>query len=64
MIFKVPELIAEVTRGMTFLPGDLIATGTPAGTVLDSGGTWLRPGNTIRCEIERLGLLENTVGPI
>jgi 2-keto-4-pentenoate hydratase/2-oxohepta-3-ene-1,7-dioic acid hydratase in catechol pathway len=62
MIFKVPQLIAEITRGMTFQPGDVIATGTPSGTILDSGGAWLRHGNTVRCEIEALGAFENTVG--
>lgn len=62
MIFKIPQLVAEITRGMTFLPGDVIATGTPSGTILDSGGEWLQPGNVVRCEIERLGAFENVVG--
>lgn len=62
MIFKIPQLVAEITRGMTFLPGDVIATGTPSGTILDSGREWLQPGNVARCEIGRLGAFENVVG--
>jgi 2-keto-4-pentenoate hydratase/2-oxohepta-3-ene-1,7-dioic acid hydratase in catechol pathway len=63
MVHKIPELVAEITRGMTFLPGDIIATGTPDGTAMDSGATpYLERGDVVRCEIESIGVLENPVG--
>ena len=63
MVHKIPALVAEITRGMTFHAGDIIATGTPEGTAMDSEGTpYLRPGDVVRCEIERIGVLENPVG--
>lgn len=55
MIFPVPEIIAYVTAVMTLEPGDLIATGTPAGV-----GP-LAPGAVVRVEIEGIGALENRV---
>lgn len=55
MIFDVPRLIAFITEVMTLEPGDLIATGTPAGV-----GP-LAPGATVRVEIEGVGTLENRV---
>ena len=62
LIFSVPQLIADLSAVMTLEPGDLISTGTPAGV----GGArtprrWLRPGETVRVEIEGLGVLENPV---
>jgi 2-keto-4-pentenoate hydratase/2-oxohepta-3-ene-1,7-dioic acid hydratase in catechol pathway len=63
MVHKIPALVAEITRGMTFFPGDIIATGTPEGTAMDSESTpYLRPGDVVRCEIEGIGVLENPVG--
>ncbi|HEY7018809.1 MAG TPA: fumarylacetoacetate hydrolase family protein [Gaiellaceae bacterium] len=63
MVHKIPALVAEITRGMTFFPGDIIATGTPEGTAMDSKATpYLRPGDVVRCEIEGIGVLENPVG--
>lgn len=63
MVHKIPALVAEITRGMTFRPGDIIATGTPTGTAMDSDETpYLRPGDVVRCEIEGIGTLENPVG--
>jgi 2-keto-4-pentenoate hydratase/2-oxohepta-3-ene-1,7-dioic acid hydratase in catechol pathway len=63
MVHKIPALLAEITRGMTFLPGDIVATGTPSGTAMDDESTpYLRPGDVVRCEIERIGVLENPVG--
>ena len=48
---------------MTFYPGDIIATGTPEGTAMDSDATaFLQPGDVVRCEVERIGVLENPVG--
>ena len=62
LIFSVQQLIADLSAVMTLEPGDLISTGTPAGV----GGArtprrWLRAGETVRVEIEGLGVLENPV---
>lgn len=62
MIFSVCHLIAYLSEFMTLEPGDIIATGTPAG--VGSRRTpprFLRQGDVVRVEIERLGTLENPV---
>jgi 2-keto-4-pentenoate hydratase/2-oxohepta-3-ene-1,7-dioic acid hydratase in catechol pathway len=47
---------------MTLEPGDLISTGTPAGVgAARTPKRWLRAGETVRLEIEKLGVLENPV---
>lgn len=62
MIFPVRHLIADMTRVMTLEPGDVIATGTPAGIgAARTPPRWLRPGDQARIEIEGLGALENPV---
>jgi 2-keto-4-pentenoate hydratase/2-oxohepta-3-ene-1,7-dioic acid hydratase in catechol pathway len=55
MIFKIPEIIAFVSKNFTLMPGDIILTGTPAGV-----GP-LSHGDTIEVEIEHIGVLKNTV---
>lgn len=60
MIFKVPRLIAEISRSMTLNPGDIIMTGTCAGGGVGTG-KYLKPGDVVECEIERLGVLRNPV---
>lgn len=60
MIHKVPALVAEASRGITLWPGDVIATGTPAGSGLGDG-LWLKPGDIVECEIEGIGTLSNPV---
>ncbi|HSV30888.1 MAG TPA: fumarylacetoacetate hydrolase family protein [Atribacteraceae bacterium] len=55
LLFPVPELIAFVSQVMTLLPGDVIATGTPAGV-----GP-LRDGDTVEIRIEGIGSLSNPV---
>jgi 2-keto-4-pentenoate hydratase/2-oxohepta-3-ene-1,7-dioic acid hydratase in catechol pathway len=60
LIFNVPELIEYLSRRMTLRPGDVIATGTPAG-VGRPKGTFLKPGDTVRIEISGLGVLQNQV---
>jgi acylpyruvate hydrolase len=59
-IFGVAETIAWLSRTMTLLPGDVIATGTPAG-VGASQGRFLRDGDTVEVEVEGLGTLVNPV---
>jgi 2-keto-4-pentenoate hydratase/2-oxohepta-3-ene-1,7-dioic acid hydratase in catechol pathway len=62
LIFDVPAIIEFLTQQLTLEPGDLIATGTPAGVGLGmSPQVWLQPGDTIRMEIEKIGVLESAV---
>jgi 2-keto-4-pentenoate hydratase/2-oxohepta-3-ene-1,7-dioic acid hydratase in catechol pathway len=62
MVFGVSELIAYITRTITLEPGDLIATGTPAGVgVFRKPPVFLQPGDEITIEIEALGSLTNPV---
>jgi 2-keto-4-pentenoate hydratase/2-oxohepta-3-ene-1,7-dioic acid hydratase in catechol pathway len=60
MVFSVPRLVAELTAVMTLEPGDIVATGTPAGVGTSrQPRRWIRPGERVRVEIERIGALEN-----
>jgi 2-keto-4-pentenoate hydratase/2-oxohepta-3-ene-1,7-dioic acid hydratase in catechol pathway len=62
MIFSVAQLIATISAVMTLEPGDVIATGTPAGIgAARTPPRWLRPGDVVRVEIEGIGVLENPV---
>jgi 2-keto-4-pentenoate hydratase/2-oxohepta-3-ene-1,7-dioic acid hydratase in catechol pathway len=60
MIFGVGELVEYLTARVTLMPGDIVATGTPAG-VGDVDGRFLAPGDTVRVELEEVGVLENPV---
>jgi acylpyruvate hydrolase len=59
-IFTVVEVIAWLSRTMTLLPGDIVATGTPAG-VGASKGRFLRDGDTVEVELDGLGAVINPV---
>jgi 2-keto-4-pentenoate hydratase/2-oxohepta-3-ene-1,7-dioic acid hydratase in catechol pathway len=60
MIFDIPTLIETCSRGITLHPGDVIATGTPAGVGMGfSPPRWLRHGDVVRIEIDGLGAIEN-----
>lgn len=62
LIFDVPSLIETLSRGLTLLPGDIIATGTPAGVGIGfDPPRYLQPGDTVRIEIGGIGTLENPV---
>jgi 2-keto-4-pentenoate hydratase/2-oxohepta-3-ene-1,7-dioic acid hydratase in catechol pathway len=62
MIFPVPVLIAELSRGTTLLPGTVILTGTPSGVGHGRDPKrYLRPGDTVEIEIGRIGVLRNPV---
>jgi 2-keto-4-pentenoate hydratase/2-oxohepta-3-ene-1,7-dioic acid hydratase in catechol pathway len=62
MIFGVAELVAFISRQITLEPGDVIATGTPAGVgVFRNPPVFLEPGDRVRCEIEGIGSIENPV---
>jgi len=60
MIYDIWAQIAELTTVMTLMPGDILATGTPAGIGAPTRN-WLRPGDVVRAEIEGLGAIENRV---
>ncbi len=60
LIFSVATAIAWLSRTITLVPGDIIATGTPAG-VGGPQGIFLRDGDTVEVEIDRLGVLSNPV---
>jgi 2-keto-4-pentenoate hydratase/2-oxohepta-3-ene-1,7-dioic acid hydratase in catechol pathway len=63
MVFGVAEAIAFLTRVMTLEPGDIIATGTPAGVgMARSPRVWLHDGDTVEVEIDEIGTLSNPVG--
>ena len=63
MIFGIPFIISQLSRGFGLFPGDIIATGTPAGVGhgFDPPKN-LRRGDVVECEIEKIGRLTNTVG--
>ncbi|MBX3611310.1 MAG: fumarylacetoacetate hydrolase family protein [Hydrogenophaga sp.] len=60
LIFDIPTLIETVSRGITLYPGDVIATGTPAGVGMGlSPPQFLKAGDVVRIEIDGIGLIEN-----
>jgi 2-keto-4-pentenoate hydratase/2-oxohepta-3-ene-1,7-dioic acid hydratase in catechol pathway len=63
MIFKIPQLVAFISRVMTLQVGDIIATGTPAGVgfYAKPEKKLLKPGDLIEAEIEGIGVLRNKV---
>lgn len=62
MLFNIPELIADLSTGITLEPGDIIATGTPAGVGAGRDPQeWMWPGDVIECGVEGIGVLRNPV---
>jgi 2,4-didehydro-3-deoxy-L-rhamnonate hydrolase len=61
MLFKCDEMIATISEHVTLRPGDICFTGSPSGSAGVHGDRWLRDGDTIRAEIEQVGVLEVTV---
>lgn len=60
MIFDIPTLIETISRGITLYPGDIIATGTPAGVGMGmKPPRYLKAGDSVRIEIDGLGSIEN-----
>ncbi|GAA5235537.1 fumarylacetoacetate hydrolase family protein [Verticiella sediminum] len=60
LIFDIPTLIETCSRGITLMPGDIIATGTPAGVGMGmTPPSWLRAGDVVRIAIDGLGEIEN-----
>jgi len=62
MIFPVAELIEFISQAITLEPGDIISTGTPSGVgVWRTPPVFLKAGDVVRIEIEKLGVLENEI---
>jgi 2-keto-4-pentenoate hydratase/2-oxohepta-3-ene-1,7-dioic acid hydratase in catechol pathway len=62
LVHRVPELIEYISRSMTLLPGDIVATGTPAGVgVFRDPPRFLHAGQHVTVSIEKLGALSNPV---
>jgi 2-keto-4-pentenoate hydratase/2-oxohepta-3-ene-1,7-dioic acid hydratase in catechol pathway len=60
LIFDIPTLIETCSRGITLYPGDVIATGTPAGVGMGmTPPRYLKGGDVVRVEIDGLGAIEN-----
>ena len=64
MIFNVAEIVADLSRYMTLLPGDVITTGTPPGVALGmKPPVWLKPGDIVTLGIQGLGEQRQRVVP-
>ena len=62
MYFKIPRIIAELSRGLTLEPGDIIATGTPSGVgFARKPPEFLKPGDIVETEIVGVGTIRNPV---
>ena len=62
MYFKIPRIIAELSRGLTLEPGDIIATGTPSGVgFARKPPEFLKPGDIVETEIVGVGIIRNPV---
>lgn len=62
LLFDIPTLIADLSTGITLEPGDIIATGTPAGVGAGRDPQeWMWPGDVIECGVEGIGVLRNPV---
>jgi 2-keto-4-pentenoate hydratase/2-oxohepta-3-ene-1,7-dioic acid hydratase in catechol pathway len=63
MLFPVNQIIEYVSQYMTLEPGDVIATGTPAGSgAFRDPPVWLKPGDRVRIDISHIGSLEHGIG--
>lgn len=63
MLFPVDCIIEYLSQFMTLEPGDVIATGTPAGSgAFRDPAIWLKPGDRVRIEISQIGTLEHGIG--
>ena len=62
LITGIADIIAELSSGMTLLPGTIIATGTPSGVGMGfDPPRFLKSGDVVECEIEGIGVLRNMV---
>jgi 2-keto-4-pentenoate hydratase/2-oxohepta-3-ene-1,7-dioic acid hydratase in catechol pathway len=61
MIFKIEEIIAYLSQGITLYPGDVISTGTPEGVAAFTGERYLKAGDVVSVEIEGIGGISNKI---
>lgn len=64
LIFDIPYIIEDLTKGMLLKTGTIISTGTPSGVAMglpEDRREYLKSGDVVRCEIDGIGVLENTV---
>lgn len=62
LIFDIDTIISDISKGMTLLPGDIILTGTPSGVGMGfKPPRYLKSGDVIKCEIEKIGQLINSL---
>ncbi len=62
MIFDLPYLIAHISKFTWLEPGDMIATGSPGGSIIESDTPdWLKPGDALEVEISGVGALANPI---
>ncbi|MCW2697927.1 MAG: fumarylacetoacetate hydrolase [Modestobacter sp.] len=62
MVYTVGDTLSLISRTFTLRPGDLLATGTPSGVGYARTPPWLlQPGDVVEVEVDRLGVLRNTV---
>jgi len=65
MMFDCAEIVSYASRYMTLKPGDMIFTGTPSGVIMgypERQRVWLKAGDVVEVEIEKIGKLVNTLG--
>lgn len=62
LLFSIIDIIASLSAGQTLLPGDIIATGTPAGVAFGmTSPAYLQTGDIVEAEVEGIGVLRNEV---
>jgi 2,4-didehydro-3-deoxy-L-rhamnonate hydrolase len=61
MLYKIDEQLSIISEYLTLEPGDILFTGSPAGSAGQHGGCWLKAGDRIHAEIEEVGTLDVTV---
>lgn len=62
LIFDIPYILSDLTKGMTLKAGTIVATGTPAGVGMGmEPPVFLKSGDVVECEIEKIGILKNIV---
>lgn len=65
LVFGIPAIIEVLSRGQTVEAGDIVSTGTPSGVGMGfDPQRWLKAGDVVEAEIERIGVLRNTVAAV
>jgi 2,4-didehydro-3-deoxy-L-rhamnonate hydrolase len=63
-IYRIPKLVSYLSQFMSFLPGDIISTGSPAGSGMGkTPPVWLKPGDVIEYGIDGLGSTTQEILP-